>query len=321
MDNHDTSQVAAGEVQIYATYLKGQAVSNARRKVSKDADVDMVELTRAWLRALAIRDVSKRLYKKYAEYWIEQWATGDEITEAVLKLYAQKGLKQVKGKTVRNELSALNTFLHWCYASGVLGEVPHMPRVDLAAGTSDPNGRHRQAAPELSDADVWANIDNLPERSDRYGFPVKTRAIVEATTSLRPETLSKLSVPEHYTKGSDSLRISDDIDKEGSAREIPLPQVARDALDSVCPESGVIFGGHRLDLQARAAARKAAKQKEAAQEQRRGVLLPTLPQRRNYQPARAQWQPARRPVQSWPQALCHDVQVHSAVETGCKRSF
>jgi hypothetical protein len=41
-----------------------------------------------------------------------------------------------------------------------------------------------------------------------------------------------LSVPEHYSRGASSLRITPEIDKMRSAREVPLTAAAREALDA-----------------------------------------------------------------------------------------
>ncbi len=47
---------------------------------------------------------------------------------------------------------------------------------------------------------VWSNPRNAPR------FPVRARFIVAYETSLRPSTLSALSVPEHYTAGASALK-------------------------------------------------------------------------------------------------------------------
>jgi hypothetical protein len=64
-------------------------------------------------------------------------------------------------------------------------------------------------------------------------------------TGLRPKTLDQLPVPEHYTKGAEVLRITPGLDKNEYARTLPLTDVARAALDSVCPSEGLIFGRHK----------------------------------------------------------------------------
>ena len=58
----------------------------------------------------------------------------------------------------------------------------------------------------------------------------------------------------HYVKGSKYLKITDDIDKCSYGRRLPLSEQARAALDSVCPEEGLIFGKHDYRSQIRKAA-------------------------------------------------------------------
>jgi integrase len=51
-------------------------------------------------------------------------------------------------------------------------------------------------------------------------------------------------VPDNYVRGSAVLIITDDIDKARFGRELPLTPPAREALESVCPDRGLIFGEH-----------------------------------------------------------------------------
>ncbi len=75
-------------------------------------------------------------------------------------------------------------------------------------------------------------------------FPIQARFVVAYETALRPSTLSDLRVPEHYSRGSATLTLTDELDKARFGRDLPLSPEARRALDAVCPESGPIFGKH-----------------------------------------------------------------------------
>jgi integrase len=88
-------------------------------------------------------------------------------------------------------------------------------------------------------------------------FPVRARFKVAWDTALRPKTIDELSVPENYRPGSAVLTITDEIDKNRFGRELPLSDVAREALDSVCPPAGIIFGAHDFRAPLRAAAKAA----------------------------------------------------------------
>jgi len=76
-------------------------------------------------------------------------------------------------------------------------------------------------------------------------------------TGLRPSTLHRLRTPDDYQPGAPYLTIREDADKARYGRELPLSARARAALDSACPENGVIFpkfdGRHTLRKAALAA--------------------------------------------------------------------
>lgn len=88
-------------------------------------------------------------------------------------------------------------------------------------------------------------------------FPVKPRFVVAFETALRPGTLNELSVPEHYTPGSDVLIITDEIERARLVREMPLTAEARAALDAAAPKAGLIGGKHDYREQLEKAARAA----------------------------------------------------------------
>ncbi len=110
--------------------------------------------------------------------------------------------------------------------------------------------------------EVDALISNLPEMF--RGAPVKARFIFAWETGLRPETTALIRSPGDYAKGRKTLRIRDEADKARYGREVPLSQRARDALDSVCPEVGIIFGHHTYKGLLRRAARDGGLPEEKA---------------------------------------------------------
>jgi integrase len=82
----------------------------------------------------------------------------------------------------------------------------------------------------------------LDEENER--FPVRARFRLAWETALRLKTISQLSVPQNYIRDGVVLVIADEIDKVRVGRELPLAEPARLALESVCPEEGLIFGEH-----------------------------------------------------------------------------
>lgn len=139
-------------------------------------------------------------------------------------------------------------------------EVPPLPTRKKRANRGTPfHERRRGAATPITAEQARAIVALLPEQSEskkEEPFAIRARFALMLETGLRPKTLDQLRVPEHYTKGAEVLRITAGIDKNEYARTLPLTDVARAALDSVCPGEGLIFGRHdyRPQLQ------KAAKQ-------------------------------------------------------------
>lgn len=176
--------------------------------------------------------------------------------------YCRDRLKSVKRTTLQKERSTLRGFLAWCREMGYLEEqadlIPELPK--RATGTPFEQRRRGSATP-LSPEECRRLIAALPlwstPRGKREPFLVRGRFVVAYETSLRPATLDQLSVPEHYSRGAELLRVTDPIDKNRFGRELPLTKLARLALDSVLPDEGLIFGKHDYRDQLEKAAKKA----------------------------------------------------------------
>jgi integrase len=191
----------------------------------------------------------------YGGCWCRRWTRVSELVDRAIADYIQARLREVGGKAVRNETSALRKFLAFLVHRDQLPEMPAVPVLPASTLGTRFGVRRRTRAPDLSPQEIDRLIAALPERSTR-GWPVRARAMVAHETSLRPETLHRLSCPEHYSHGQSVIRVTEEIDKEGFARDVPLSRAARKALDSVCPKEGPIFGRHRLDPYVREAAVK-----------------------------------------------------------------
>lgn len=182
-------------------------------------------------------------WKIYARaHWLPRWLGLHEITMDGLVGYRDERLQQVMAGSVRKELSALRIFLRF------VGSPVTVPSVGKRTVGTRYEKRRRVTAPQLSPADVERFLGELPEWSQsRRGTPyaVRARFVVAYETSLRPSTLDLLEVPTHYRRGASTLLITPEIDKARFGRELPLSPRARKALDSVCPETGAIFGKHK----------------------------------------------------------------------------
>ena len=233
---------------MYAARLQGKRVGGAAARLT-------AEVTGAWLDELALRPVTRVTYEKYATYWLRHLRTLDDSGIAA---YVRKRLREVRGKSVRSEVSALRSLLRWMIEAGELAEMPTVPKIPASSlGVPYAAARRRVAAPELTEREVTALLKLLPTKAPRGGFWVRDRCELIWETGLRPDTVDALSVPEHWAPKSKVLVITDDIDKEGFAREVPLTKRAIAILKRCAPKAGVIFGKHRYENFTRVVAEKA----------------------------------------------------------------
>lgn len=236
------------------------------------ADVTLSELADKWLEDVAstIDPETAGLYRLHIRtHIVPHFGDCHGIRKAAIAEYGRRRLRVVKRSTLQKERSTLRGFLAWCEEQGFLLEAPEFPKLPPKATGTAFATRRRGKATELSPEECDALIAKLPmwsrPRAGQPSFPVRARFIVAYETALRPATLDALSVPEHYSRGSDTLTITDDIDKARFGRVLPLTSAARAALDTVCRagRTGVIFGEHdyrwQLDKAAKAIGLPAAK--------------------------------------------------------------
>ncbi|MFZ5896775.1 MAG: hypothetical protein ACOY0T_37310 [Myxococcota bacterium] len=199
-----------------------------------------------------------------------------DVTEPDAVRFLNERLGAVLADTVRHERGALQRFLNWCTANEHTDREFNIPYVSKnATGVRHPQ-RRRAAAPELSPEEIEQMIELLPEWGRRGGngapitekskgrFPVRARARVAYETGLRPSFLDIIEVPIHYTPGATHIRIRREDDKNQLERFVKLTQAARDALDSVCPTRGRIFGKHDYRTLIRPVAKKVLPPEKAA---------------------------------------------------------
>lgn len=231
--------------RIYAGVVSREPKPQQRTK----AGASLESLIGQWLLSIsATHDPSTvKTWKLYAEsHWLVFFGALHSFNAAMAVEYRDARLRVVMATTVRKELTALRSFTRWLEARG------HAPAVQVAGVSKRSTGtrfekRRRSAAIEISPVEAAALVATLPEWSASKKvapFPIRSRFVVAYETSLRPETLDLLSVPEHYSRGRAELTIPTELDKNRWGRELPLTQAARDALDRVCPDAGPIFGKH-----------------------------------------------------------------------------
>jgi integrase len=265
----DPIEAAKAAERIYADHVQRapQKLKIVRRGDAPPLD----DLISTWLATDATLDPdTARVWETYGRHWLEHWETLADVTDVTATDYRDKRLRKVQGTTVRKELGALRRFLTWCHERGYLPRIVTVPGVrSKVTGTKHPL-RHRVAAPELSPDQIEAVLAALPAWSESKRverFAIRARFRVQYETGLRPSTIDGLSVPEHYSPGATSLRITADIDKTRSVREVPLTAAARESLDATIagmpprpdggPFRGAVFGGHDYREHLTEAARKA----------------------------------------------------------------
>jgi integrase len=267
----DPGIASEAAARIYADHV--QREPKRITVVKRGESPPLEDLVASWLSSDST--IGRRTVKTWTDYgrrWRSWWESLVHITDVTCEDYRNERLRQVMADTVRKELGALRRFLQWCTDQGYLQRkinVPFVPK--KATGTRHPV-RRRVAAPELSPEEIEAWLALLPEwsrlpRGEKKltipRHPVKARFVVAYETGLRPTFLDDLSVPEHYRKGAGHLRILLEVDKNQFQREVPLSKRAREALDAVCPESGLIFGKHNYRNYARKAALKVLPRQKA----------------------------------------------------------
>jgi len=241
--------VREGE-QIYASCLQGKRIVRAGAAPTLDSGSTLAELFAEWLEDLTVRAATAEQYEVFTVQWLREWKRVSEMTEASVAAYFRRRLREVIRKSVANEASALRKFSAWGVETGAITAPIVVPKISKSVTGTPYKERRRTRAPELSAAEVEAILALLPEWSGldkrKNGlFPVRARFELMFETTLRPATLDKLSVPEHWAPGERVIRLDASDDKEGYEREIPLTEPARKALERVAPEAGIIFGAHK----------------------------------------------------------------------------
>jgi integrase len=236
------------EAQKAAARAYAEVVSGRRRPVRRRSGqlLDLADLMDAWIEAKAptLDPATVPTLELYARRFIDYFETLDGITEASAANFGRARLSQALRTTVLRELSYLREFLGWCKQQGALLETPHVPPLPpKAQGTR--SGRQRAKAVHILPSEAAQIIALLPEESKTITgrkWPLRARFAFMWETALRPETISRLSVPENWRPGQRHLELTNEDDKARFGREVDLTAEAVAILRQVAPEAGLIFG-------------------------------------------------------------------------------
>lgn len=235
--------------KIYAEELSGNRTEPGAGLAARKFQLSK-ELGIRWLTQLSIRSKTREGYEEFLARWIKRIRRWDATG---LASYVSERLKEARAKTIKTEASALRGLLRWLASNGEIDAAPVIVIPEDAKGVPAKR-RTRCRAPDLSVAEVRSFLSKLDDKSAK-GWWVRPRCELLYETGLRPGTIDRVSVPEHWEPGSTVLRISDDIDKEDFGREVPLNPRAIAILERCAPEKGgIVFGEHKYYRYVRAAA-------------------------------------------------------------------
>ncbi len=227
------------------------------------------ELVDAWLASIdgSTEAGTRKEYRRVAlAQWVPFFGTVDAIGPRV-KAYTNDRLKRVSKTMHKKELSALRGFLAWAEEQGHIAEAPHVPAPPRKA-TGKRSATHKAAPVSVSEAEIERIIGLLPEwaraRRGAERHRVRDVFVLAWETGLRPITIGRLRVPEHWRPGMRSLNITADIDKARFGRELPLTPRAVDVLERCAPASGLVFGPHDYRAPLKKAASEAGLDPERA---------------------------------------------------------
>lgn len=267
LEDESLASRKAGE--LYAGIVSGN-VPRARTRGKLEAR-PLGPVAESWIASIT-DTLDEATVEEYARYYNAHFApffsSVDAITGPRVGDYIRARLKKVLAVTVKKERGVLKQLAE--FAGLDTRDWPEIAK--RTTGTRSKHGAKGRV--DLSPDEVNALLAALPERrrsrgdnarlakrglrpSCTQGHPVRARYVLMYETSLRPETLDLLRVPEHYSKGSTHLSITDEIDKARFGRQLPLSARARAELDAIAPDVGLIFGRFRNPKTLRKAAKTA----------------------------------------------------------------
>lgn len=246
----DPGSAAREAAKIYAEVVSGQRERHAAEAAGITSALPIDVLASKWLSTIEgathATNTTGLFTLHMRTHLIPFFARLDRITPATVEDYQSKRLREVTRATLRKERMTLRLFLGWCQRRKLIHRVPDFPDIPRGATGTRATTR-KQASVEVTAEQVGRFIAELPILSkgkirQSHRFPVRARYVVAWETGLRPSTLDKIRVPEHYRRGAAELVIADEIDKARFGRTVPLTEAARAALDSVAPDRGLVFG-------------------------------------------------------------------------------
>ncbi len=241
----DKREASASAARAYSKVVSGEW-RPVRRQPGKL--LDLADLLDEWIESKrsGLDETTVPTIEAYARRFVDYFETLDKITEANGGAFGMARLGQVLRTTANRELSYLREFLRWCKTQGTLSTVPHIPRLPPKA-QGKRSGPQRAKSVHITEEQAKQILAQLPEESKTISgrrWPLRARFAFMWETALRPETISRLMVPDHWRPGARHLEITNEDDKARWGREVDLTDEAIRILQSVAPARGLIFGRH-----------------------------------------------------------------------------
>jgi integrase len=240
----DATRAAKEAARIYSQELQRPTRPRARRGDSFERQ------GRAWLdsRASTLSPRTLLSYGDALQVLAGHFRSAIDVTPESTEAFIASELGRVTRGTLLIEMTVLRGVVRSVYGAQAAAALPPVPN---AHGTpcNEP-----QAYVELSPEEAREILRQLELDGDPM---VHAWFSILYETGLRPATVRRLSVPEHWWPGQRALNITPRINKAKVSRRLPITELAATALSSVAPPRGLIFPGpmsHRKAL--RRAARR-----------------------------------------------------------------
>lgn len=261
----DEARAAERAPLIYAAEVQRVSTRDSR---PNRATGDLKRESEQWLESLPGK-LSARTIETVVGYmsshFLKHFPSVDQLTSRGLKDYVDARLQKVRARTVKAELSSLRAWVEWMQERGTISWEVEFPSIGKKVRGTPYEKRRRKAAPPLSEDEIEAVIAATPKHTAKARF-VRDRFIFQYETALRPETLVRLKVPDHWQPGDRTLRLTPDVLKTKTEHDIylPLSRRAIEALERCAPRDGQIFRKWRPEYTVRKAAKKALIANKAA---------------------------------------------------------
>ncbi len=234
---------------IYTDHVMGR--TRTAPPTASEASTPVEKLGSLWLASISNKIVPQTLegYAIHLSHIQEHFGVAANLTEPESEDYINWRLGKVQRETVMKEKTTLQALVNWAAKRKHIAEAFKVPEIGRNVLGTEYEVRRRGAATPMTAEEADAIVERLPEWSrTREGtpYPVRARFKFQRETGFRPSMLDRLSMPEHYRPGDETVRIERRTNKGRVTREMPLTKAALEALEAARDgrRKGLLFGKH-----------------------------------------------------------------------------